>query len=417
MPGTVHLYGYPPFLRNVIRSVADCPWDSSFVFRPLIWKSCFSAPEFVTLNTTTPRLADFALSVKLRSFAVTLTLLSSAALCGAFATDGELAASAVAPNTATTATANDPITIFFMNPPSDDDSRDRNRPKGAMRASDGHPTLARIPLRVPSPLCAVLLAVVALTLSACSSEESSAGSRFEPVHPGVLTVATAFLPAPGFWEGNPPTSGGFEAGLAQAIAEHLGLDRVKVVQVPFASIVEGKLGGADLALSQLTPTDEREKIVDFSTPYLSAPPAILALRTVDANDVHGLQELSWVTSRVSTLTPFVQDRIRPKRAPLVVEDRTAALAVLRRGGADALMLDLPVAEGLARSDPDRFHVLGQLDADEGLAAALPQGSHNVEVVDSAIRSLNADGTIHDLVQRWLGEDQNDVPLILTEERR
>ena len=42
-------------------------------------------------------------------------------------------------------------------------------------------------------------------------------------------------------------------------------------------------------------------------------------------------------------------------------------------------------------------MLGQLDADEGLAAALPQGSHNVEVVDSAIRSLNADGTIDDLV--------------------
>jgi ABC-type amino acid transport substrate-binding protein len=70
-----------------------------------------------------------------------------------------------------------------------------------------------------------------------------------------------------------------------------------------------------------------------------------------------------------------------------------------------------------RSDPNRFHVLGQLDADEGLAAALPQGSPNVEVVDSAIRSLNADGTIGDLVQRWLGENQDDVPLILTEERR
>ncbi len=263
----------------------------------------------------------------------------------------------------------------------------------------------------------MLLAAFALALSACSSEESSAGSRFQPVHPGELTVATAFLPAPGFWEGSPPTSGGFEAGLAHALAKHLGLDRVKVVQVPFASLVEGKLGGADLALSQLTPTDEREKVVDFSTPYLSAPPAILALRTVDASDVHGLQELRWVTSRVSTLTPFVQNRIRPKRAPLVVEDRAAALAVLRRGGADALMLDLPVAEGLARSDPDRFHVLGQLDADEGLAAALPQGSHNVEVIDSAIRSLNADGTIHDLVRRWLGKDQNDVPLILTEERR
>src|SRR5215470_11841088 len=99
---------------------------------------------------------------------------------------------------------------------------------------------------LPLALAAVLSA------SACGGG-SSEGARFEPVKPGVLTVATAFLPAPGFWEGTPPTQG-FEAGLAAALAKGLGLDRVDVVQVPFAQIVAGRLHGADLALSQLTPT-------------------------------------------------------------------------------------------------------------------------------------------------------------------
>ena len=105
----------------------------------------------------------------------------------------------------------------------------------------------------------MLLGAVALTLPACSSEESSAGSRFEPVHPGVLTVATAFLPALGFWEGDPPTSGGFEAGLADALAEHLGLDRVEVVQVPFGR--SWKASSARPGALQLTPSDEREGAV------------------------------------------------------------------------------------------------------------------------------------------------------------
>jgi polar amino acid transport system substrate-binding protein len=230
----------------------------------------------------------------------------------------------------------------------------------------------------------------------------------------VLTVATAFLPAPGFWEGRPPTSG-FEAGLARELAHRLGLKRVEVVQVPFAELVAGKLHGADLALSQITPTEERGRSADFTSPYLSAPPGILARRRVDAEDVHGLRGLHWVVSRSSTLTPIVTERIRPTRDPIEVEDRAAALEVLRSGRADALMLDLPVALGLARAEPGRFHVLGQLDGDQGLAAALPEGSRNLEIVDSAIRSLQADGTIDGLVRRWLGESEGDVPLIVTEQ--
>src|SRR3954452_12454782 len=279
---------------------------------------------------------------------------------------------------------------------------------------DGRPRAETLFVRSWS-VCVSVVMLLALTTSACGSGESAAGSRFEAVRPGVLTVATAFLPAPGFWQGRTATAGGFEAGLATALAKHLGLERVAVVQVPFASLVAGKLGGADLALSQLTPTSEREKSVDFSTPYLTAPPGVLALREVDARDVHGLQELHWVTSRASTLTPIVMDRVRPNRDPVIVEDRTQALAVLRSGRAQALMLDLPVALALAAADTARFHVLGQLNGDEGLAAALPSGSHNREVVDSAIHALTADGTIDGLVQRWLGESSDDVPLILTEQ--
>src|SRR5205085_1719534 len=101
-------------------------------------------------------------------------------------------------------------------------------------------------------------------------------------------VATAFLPAPGFWEGQPPVAG-FEAGLAQALAKHLGLNGVRVVQVAFTRILAGHFKGADVALSQMTPTKARERHVSFTTPYLTAPPGVLALRTANAMDVHGLK--------------------------------------------------------------------------------------------------------------------------------
>jgi ABC-type amino acid transport substrate-binding protein len=262
---------------------------------------------------------------------------------------------------------------------------------------------------------AVVLSMCALlgALGCGGGGEGAAGSSFEPAKPDVLTVATAFLPAPGFWEG-PRAKAGFEARLAAALAKRLGLERVAVVQVPFASLVAGHLRGADLALSQLTPTEEREKSLDFTTPYLTASPGVLARTGVDATDEEGLRSLHWVVSSASTLTPKVDDQVNPVDPPTVVVDRAEALDVLRAGRADALLLDLPVALGLARAEPERFHVLGQLRGGEGLAAALPDGSDNLEVVDSAIRSLEADGTVDRLVDRWLGRSPEDVPLILTE---
>jgi polar amino acid transport system substrate-binding protein len=276
-------------------------------------------------------------------------------------------------------------------------------------------TLVSIRARLSSVTAlAATLGAAALLASACGGGEGAAGSSFHPVKANVLTVATAFLPAPGFWEGRPPTRG-FEAALAADLAHRLGLARVRVVQVPFAKIVGGDLGGADLALSQLTPTKEREQKVDFTTPYVVAPPGVLARTGIEAADVKGLRGLRWVVSSASTLTPIVLHRIRPNRKPVVTVDRTEALDVLRAGRADALLLDLPVALGLAREHPRRFHVLGQLSGEEGLAAALPNGSHNREIVDSAIRHFQADGTIDHLVDRWLGTSVQDVPLILTEQ--
>jgi polar amino acid transport system substrate-binding protein len=266
----------------------------------------------------------------------------------------------------------------------------------------------------PGVLWAVLAALIAglaVVHSGCGSDQN-AGTPFQPARPGTLTVATAFVPAPGFWE---TRSAGLEAALARELADRLGLEHVSVRQVPFGALVAGRLGGADLALSQLSPTDEREQSLDFTTPYLTAPAGVLAVRRAQASDVKGLKSLRWVVSRFSTLTPLVEDQIRPDRAPVVVDDRAQALEVLRAGRADALMLDLPVALGLAHDYPSEFHVLGQLPDVQGLAAALPDGSPNHEIVDSAIHRLQADGTIDKLVTRWLGTAEQDVPLIRTED--
>jgi len=273
---------------------------------------------------------------------------------------------------------------------------------------------------VPRWFAAGIVAVVLTVAAGCgSTARTGATGAFKPAHPGTLTVATAFFPAPGFWEGRPEApSGGFEWNLAQALAGRFGLDSVAVVPVSLDDLVTGHLGGADLALSELTPTSKREEVLDFSTPYLVAPPGVLVRPGTSTPDLAALRQLRWVGVKGSTLTGVVHDQVRPVHDVFEVAGRLDALDEIDAGRAQAMLLDLPVGLALAKAEPDRFKVAAQLSGPEGLAAALPDHSGNLEAVDSAIRSFVADGTIDRLSTRWLGvklsAGDDHVPLIRAE---
>jgi len=268
----------------------------------------------------------------------------------------------------------------------------------------------------------MLLAVLGLCAVACDGcAGSGAAGAFTPRTPGTLTVATAQIPDPGLWSGTAehPT-GGFEYGLARALAARFGLAKIKVTIVPFAQLVAGDLAGADLALSDITLTAERARHVAFSTPYLAAPPSILVRPGTVVDDVNSARSLSWAVEAGTTLESALQETIRPYSPPLIRHHELEALAALRTGRVDAVMLDLPVALAYARQSPKTYAVAAQLPSEDVLAAALPKGSENVEAVDSAIRAFNADGTIERLGRKWLDTDLQEghsehVPALRTGE--
>ncbi len=248
-----------------------------------------------------------------------------------------------------------------------------------------------------------------------------AAGSFTTHTPGTLTVATAQIPDPGFWSGTPahPT-GGFEYGLARALQQRFGLAELKVIVLPFKQIVGGELGGADLALSDITVTDERSQHVDFSTPYLSAPPAIVVRPGTDVPDVHDARALSFAVEEGTTLQEALHEAIEPLTAPLVLAHQREVLSALRGGRVQAVMLDLPVALAYAREAPHVYAVAAQLPSEDVLAAALPNGSDNLEAVDSAMRAFSSDGTIERLGHEWLDTDleegqAEDVPALRTGE--
>lgn len=268
------------------------------------------------------------------------------------------------------------------------------------------------------------LGAAILAASGCGAGNGlGAAGTFTPRIPGTLTVATAQVPDPGFWTGTiaHPT-GGFEYSLARALAARFGLAHVRVIEVPFDRLIAGQLGGADLALSDITATAERARHVAFSVGYLDAPPAILVRPGTSVPDVHTAQRLRWAVQIHTTLQQALAEEIEPSHPALILAHQREVLAALRSGRAQAVMLDLPVALAYARESPHTYAVAAQLSSNEDeLAAALPHGSgENLEAVDSALRALSSDGTIERLGHTWLHTDLQDgraeqVPLLRTEE--
>ena len=165
----------------------------------------------------------------------------------------------------------------------------------------------------------VIATLVALT--SCGSSEDIAGQRFVPVTPGLLTVATS-LPAPGFWDGAAVDSltGGFEYGVARLLAERFELE-LDVVDVPFERLVAGELAGADLALAQITITDEREERLAFSVPYYADDAGAVLESGEELTDLETAKEQRWAVQRGTVEADFLDDVVQPDDEPTLVRGR------------------------------------------------------------------------------------------------
>jgi polar amino acid transport system substrate-binding protein len=269
-------------------------------------------------------------------------------------------------------------------------------------------------------LVGVVVVAAAGLLACAQGPGGGAAGTFTPRTPGTLTVATAEIPEPGFWLGTPehPT-GGFEYGLARALAAHFGLDRVKVIVVPFSRLVAGDLGGADLALSDITITAARSQHVSFSMSYLQAPPSILVRPGTEVADVNSARALDFAVQTGTTLEAELQEAIRPYHPPLILDHQREAVQALRDRRVSAVMLDLPVALAYARESPHTYAVAAQLPSEDALGITMSKGSDNLEAVNSALRALDSDGTIERLGHEWLHTEIQEgqaeaVPVLRTE---
>ncbi len=255
------------------------------------------------------------------------------------------------------------------------------------------------------------------TAPAGDTTAPAAGIDCKPVKAGVLSVVTS-LPGPNFWgtdEADPSEiKSGIEYDMAVAIATACGLE-MQVRNEPFEALTAGQIAADsyDLSLSQVTITDARKEVIDFSVPYFKSDQGLLVKAGTAIADFAALADLK-VGVQVATTAEYYfleEPSWKLNSDPQSFPDLIAAYAALNAGQVDVVVIDTPINLGQAAASDGALEVVGQISTGEEYGAIYPKGSEKGPIFDGIIQGLIDDGTVPALIAKYLGGDPGSVPFI------
>jgi polar amino acid transport system substrate-binding protein len=266
----------------------------------------------------------------------------------------------------------------------------------------------------------VLVLLVALAAAGCGGdeEEPAGAGGAEPaaltglVSDGVLTVGTE-LPAPPFWIGEDydALTGGFEVDLAKEIAKRLNLASVKFVEMPFTGLVAGQQCPCDINFSQVTITEERARVVDFSEPYFDSNQGVLVRKGTTVASLADAKNLKWGAQLNTTGAAYINDTIQPTTEARVYDRTVDAFTALNAGQIQAILLDTPIVLGAVEEGQIKDgEVVAQFQTGERYGAVLNKGSPNLQAFNQVIQALKSEGFVEGLFKKYFAE-QAAVPVI------
>jgi polar amino acid transport system substrate-binding protein len=234
----------------------------------------------------------------------------------------------------------------------------------------------------------------------------------QPFKPGQVTVAVS-LPAPIWWNGDTPESikDGMEYCMAAEMAWRAGYDKLEVVNVGWDPLVTGQVKDFDFALSEISITDERKKVVDFSVPYFSSDIGVLAKSGAGIDEKTIIDKTVGV-QEATTGGTFAMETLKLKNVQ-VYPSQADMFTALAAGQIDVAMTDTSIVLAEELKTQGKLQVVGQYKTGETYGALYPKGSQNNAAWDAIIQSMLDDGTISKLADKYLaavwGKDPAKVP--------
>jgi len=160
-------------------------------------------------------------------------------------------------------------------------------------------------------------------------------------------------------------------------------------------------GEYDWLADGVTVTEERDKIIDYSIPYVIIGQVLLVNEgeTASVDDMKADPE-ALIGTQIGTTNEIVAKKNFPEEQVQSFEDFGAATLALMAGDIDGVVLDTVAAVGFMGENPGKMKVAGELTSDEQLAFVFPPGSDLQHAVNFALVSMKADGTLEEFNKKW-----------------
>lgn len=160
-------------------------------------------------------------------------------------------------------------------------------------------------------------------------------------------------------------------------------------------------GEYDWLADGVTFTEERDKIVDFSIPYVTIGQTLLvrADETATLDDFKSNPDLT-VGTQIGTTNEIVAKETFPDKEIQSFEDFGGAVLALISNDIDGVVIDNVSASGYMKENEGKLKIGAQITSDEKLAFVFPPGSELVAQVNKAMEAMIADGTLEALNKKW-----------------
>ena len=220
---------------------------------------------------------------------------------------------------------------------------------------------------------------------------------------GEITIGVKF-DVPPFGFKNPQTGEveGFDVDMGNYIAEALGVEAKFIEAISDNRIPFLQDGTADLILSTMTITTDRDADIDFSRPYYIAHGRILVPGDSDIAQESDLNDKRVCTAAASTYETTIIPEIAPKAKIESVDTYSECLELLQNGAVDAEVTDDIILAGQLEQD-DTLKLVGDDLTTDPYGIGIQDGDTEMkEFVDKVVEDTFADGRWQELYDKWVG---------------